>query len=407
MTKNNQLKNNLIKYYYINKNESLKSIAKRFSTRTTSISSTLREMGVDVVRDIHLKCRLQLGFHLHHRVCIPFIQSAKLANVSINALRDFFDSKSVRMRPSSYEKLSTERQELFRLKWKGSFVYKPKKMFKIPQEYSNTISQKMGDDILEYYRGGYTVKEMHSKNLVPISRKTISNFLKYNNVSVKQGSEYTKRYTVNETFFDSVDTEERAYWLGFIMGDGCISGDDGRENWTLSIGLQASDKDQLLRFKESIGATNPISEYLVAEKYPTCSIHICSTPLVQGLKKHGITSNKSLTACFPQNLQKQLIPHFVRGLFDADGSIPYSNGKPMGVSLCGTPELISEIMEKLSINSKYLYVRDDLNNFGELRCHKRREAIRILDYIYKDATIYMNRKYTRYKNLKKHQLAKV
>ena len=41
-------------------------------------------------------------------------------------------------------------------------------------------------------------------------------------IFIRQG-EILRKYNVNHDFFESINTEERAYWLGFISADGCIS----------------------------------------------------------------------------------------------------------------------------------------------------------------------------------------
>ena len=54
------------------------------------------------------------------------------------------------------------------------------------------------------------------------SDRPIARILKENNIKIKKNDFYQKK-NCNENFFDIIDTEEKAYWLGFIYADGCIS----------------------------------------------------------------------------------------------------------------------------------------------------------------------------------------
>lgn len=400
---NQKLQYNLIKYYYIEKQYTIKQISSVIGLNKSKVSGILKELNIEVVPDVTLKSRLELGFHLHHRALLSFMMSAKIAKVNTASLRKYFNKKKVLIRPSLYERLTHTQQNRFLQMWRDDRIYQQKHNFIIPDKYKQSICNRIGDSIIMHYEQGVSIQEMTSKGLIPLGRKTVTEFMKTNGIRIKQGEEYARLYTVNENYFKKIDTEGKAYWLGFIMGDGCIFGDDDRSNWGLRIGLQMKDRSQLVNFMKSINATNPIYSYLVDGKYPTCAISIQNTALAKSLEALGITRNKSLTAQLPSDIPPHLMNHFIRGLFDADGSIPKTKGVVMGVSICGTPELMSQVMNIMHISTKYLYIRKDLKNFGELRCHKVDEAIRILKYIYSDATIYMDRKYKRYKELCKRK----
>ena len=74
-----------------------------------------------------------------------------------------------------------------------------------------------------------------------IHRTTLGIHLKKNNVS----EDRRRKYFFNEDYFKNVDSEEKAYWLGFIAADGCIL-----ENGTLKIGLAEKDSLHLEKFNE-------------------------------------------------------------------------------------------------------------------------------------------------------------
>ena len=65
-------------------------------------------------------------------------------------------------------------------------------------------------------------------------------------------------YQVNENYFESIDSDEKAYWLGFLSADGYIH--EGRN--TITLALQESDKVHIEKFKKAISATYPIKEII-------------------------------------------------------------------------------------------------------------------------------------------------
>lgn len=51
---------------------------------------------------------------------------------------------------------------------------------------------------------------------------------------------------IDNTVFDVIDTEEKAYWLGFLYADGNI----GSTECKLEVNLQASDWEHMKKFQE-------------------------------------------------------------------------------------------------------------------------------------------------------------
>lgn len=77
--------------------------------------------------------------------------------------------------------------------------------------------------------------------------------------TMRQGS---KKHDYDESVFDVIDTEEKAYWAGFIMGDGQIEEfkrprADGSTylNYRLNINLKYSDIDHLQKFLDFLKCT--------------------------------------------------------------------------------------------------------------------------------------------------------
>ena len=78
-----------------------------------------------------------------------------------------------------------------------------------------------------------------------INRKTIIKYLKERNIEITNTHNKTP---FNENFFDIIDTEEKAYWLGFLYADGFITSKDNKIGLSLSI----KDIDHLAKYNKSL-----------------------------------------------------------------------------------------------------------------------------------------------------------
>ena len=88
----------------------------------------------------------------------------------------------------------------------------------------------------------------HLKNLSKLGEKfglktlrAVSKILKDAGVEIYNTSHHT---SINEHIFDTIDTEEKAYWLGFMYADGCIYSKENR----IELSLQDLDVNHLYKF---------------------------------------------------------------------------------------------------------------------------------------------------------------
>lgn len=258
------------------------------------------------------------------------------------------------------------------------------------------LENKIIDEYIQEHLSIYKIGKIH--NLHP---STIWNALKRNSIKLRSNSE-NSALPVNHTYFDNIDTEEKAYWLGFLFADGYITND--------YVGLALSDKDKnhLVKFKESTNSSHKISTHKgnhFGEGKLYCRIIFKSSIMTKSLKSYGVVENKSLILKFPNCIRKDLLRHFIRGYFDGDGSITVSK-KDYNFKICGTMEFLKEVIKSLNnnVDAKFkdvLYKRrdDDTNNYY-ISFGGRIKTLKFLDWIYKDSSIYLDRKYQKYLLLK-------
>ena len=127
-----------------------------------------------------------------------------------------------------------------------------------------------------------------------------------------------RKYDVNDSYFDQIDTEEKAYFLGLLYADGC----NRKTKWkakTISISLIDSDKEIIQKLKEAIQYTGPLYNNKTGSKSKTnsCTLKVNSVYMSRALTNAGCMMNKTFNLKFPteEQIPSCLIHHFVRRIF--------------------------------------------------------------------------------------------
>lgn len=209
-----------------------------------------------------------------------------------------------------------------------------------------------------------------------------------------------RKYNVNDFYFNKIDTEEKAYWLGFLMADGCIHERAGQDR--LSLVLNIKDKNHLEKFKKSLSFEGPINDYTKKSGLFIGLVHsfvrITSQLLVDDLAKVGCIPRKTLTLEFPL-IDDSLIHHFIRGYFDGDGSVFISNERHwrnnnifpvIHFRFIGTKAFLSELDKKINLSGRIIQTKG--SRVYELSYKRNKKAKLFYEYLYKDATIFLERK---------------
>lgn len=220
---------------------------------------------------------------------------------------------------------------------------------------------------------------------------------------VKRTAAKNRRYKINENYFDIIDTQNKAYILGFLYADGC----NYPKKSTVSMSLEERDKDILERINDEIGNEHPLEFIDYSNKHDFGYTYknqyrmlIFSSHICQSLDLYGMSPRKSLTLSFP-DIREDLLPHFIRGYFDGDGSIAQGT-KITNFILTITStntfcNKLKDIIEKnVGINC-HIYDASNHNGITKVFTTTGRQQVKaLLDWLYKDADMYLERKYNRY-----------
>lgn len=227
-----------------------------------------------------------------------------------------------------------------------------------------------------------------------------------------------RMYGVNDNIFDNIDNQDKAYVLGLLYADGC----NYYEKGCVKIDLIEDDLELLEKLKKFFEYEGEIKhhkqgikmiggkEYLCRD---SCRLLFTSRQISNKLSEYGCIANKTYTLTFPNKeiIGEDLLRHFVRGYMDGDGGISYwidnlnTGHKKFQINFCGTTDIIINISNILSKKFNCYpsncdrYKERDNNNLQTSVCGNLVVA-RILDWLYEDANIYMQRKYEKYLELK-------
>lgn len=246
------------------------------------------------------------------------------------------------------------------------------------------------NEVISLYSKGQSIKEIKDK--LNIASKKITYIILSKNIMRKR----TPKFMKQENFFESIDTEEKAYWLGFIYADGYV----GETNCNLELTLK--DYNHVEKFKNTICPTTKIYKKVVRLNNKECiayRVNISSKKIIQDLIYQGCTQAKSLTLEWPKYVPSNLIHHFIRGYFDGDGSVGIYQCKNGNVSysinFVGTEKFLNSLSETLykELGFKKTKLYKKINN--QAFCYEKGGRLNLVlfkEFIYKNATVFLERK---------------
>jgi hypothetical protein len=119
--------------------------------------------------------------------------------------------------------------------------------------------------------------------------------------------------TFDTRFFHTLDTEVKAYTLGFIAADGGLD-----RKWGVKISLHPRDAEILRQMAKAMSCSwKPVP----VENGSRIKLALYDIDMVADLSKYGIVARKTYTLPFAQNVPDAMLRHYVRGVFDGDGSV--------------------------------------------------------------------------------------
>lgn len=213
-----------------------------------------------------------------------------------------------------------------------------------------------------------------------------------------------KRKTYNENFFEIINDEDKAYFLGLIYSDGSIINNEKIKRYQLVIKLHIKDQHILNDFIKCINGEMELWKHGQRE---IVEVKLSGKKLINDLKNYGLHPNKTFTLEYP-NIDEKLERHFLRGYFDGDGCIRLSKDKRDGSErgdlriVGGSINMLDTINKKMNIlfgtNLNKLYGPKD-KNFKYIGWASMDDIEKIYKGFYDDSNFYLSRKKTIFDNV--------
>lgn len=254
-------------------------------------------------------------------------------------------------------------------------------------------------DICDLYKSGKS--SVYIAKRYGVNNHLIGRILEEHNIKrVRNG---IRKYQLNEHYFDEIDTPEKAYILGFFYADGS----NVKSKSTINMSLMEEDKYILEAIRKEIGSERPLEfidnskkndgGYKYKDQYRLLlfSAHMC-----KALESHGMVPNKSLVLTFPERLKPSLLSHFIRGYFDGDGCVHFAKNGNCIITITSTESFCKSLKQHLeALLDVHCCITDSACHNGitkVLSISGKYQVETFLDFIYTDATLFLQRKYSRY-----------
>lgn len=228
--------------------------------------------------------------------------------------------------------------------------------------------------------------------------EAIKNVLIKYNIPIKRKG-LSKNRLLKEDYFENIDTEEKAYFLGLLFTDGSVVPDpSGKRSPSITISLKVSDIDILEKLRNEINMHSKIS-YDKRKNKECAVIKFRSKKMANDLAKYGIIPQKTYkTKHLPNNIPSNFIIPFMRGLLDGDGSIFQMKSGNYTIDFCSYHKSICEDFRNLCNQFLDEPVTTKIENYGtayHFRINKKRLIKQLATVLYKDSSISLARKYAR------------
>ncbi len=275
-----------------------------------------------------------------------------------------------------------------------------KKGVNLKRLYSNEELKIIKEGLLKEYAECKSISILAEK--YKFCASTISKMFKLEGIEIIN---YQNLLRIRKDLFKSIDSEEDAYWLGFIYADGYIS-----DGGVFELSLSYRDLEHLRKFSKYIDFSGNIIEkskiLLNSKIFYRCRLEFATQEYFDNFLSVGIVPNKTFKLTFPTFLKESLVRHFIRGIFDGDGTIGlYTNtkGKYPITSLIGYGKFMEELLQYIPKECRgNLYKDKRITKDIKIFTTANRKTEKFINYLYKGSNIYLDRKYKKYLEICTH-----
>ena len=348
-------------------NISIQKIAAVLDIQQLEVYETLEELRIPRINDKNIE--------RDHKICNMYENNIKITNIA--------------------KKLHINRHTVTNILQKYGKYNESRNL-----SYNDPIKIERNNNIVKTYLSGLSISQTAQK--LKLGKSLVSKVLYRLNIPTRPqhmkghslGTTRNRKYHFDLNFFEKIDTEEKAYWFGFLCADGYVA-----RRGVVQIELKESDKIHLEKFRDTLGDKNIAIKYNVKTK--SYGISLCSVKMADDLTKLGCIQKKSLKLTFPTEdmVPSNLIHHFMRGYFDGDGCIYISKTQKSNMfSVLGTKDFLNGFEQHLLAGigrdkpNKRIHRKEWAEDTEMISYGGNNQLKRIYNFLYKNSTIYLERK---------------
>jgi DNA-binding transcriptional regulator WhiA len=261
------------------------------------------------------------------------------------------------------------------------------------------IPKEILSEMSKDYNNGLSVEKLVSKYENKYTEWQIRRRLVENGTPMRHRAALSRKYDLDQPFFNVIDTEEKAYWLGMMFADGSIY--SSKKGKMFHLTLQGRDLHHVKKFKKALKAVAPVHHQKKKNHY---GLFIWSGLLYDSLERAGCIRQKGAYIRLPKEdiLPKSLVRHFVRGYFDGNGCFSWSRSNfRVAIRIVSNTDFVADLKEIFTseVGVKHYYHKEPVEYqdypgryYTNLDFGTYEGALGLYHYMYDNATVFLERK---------------
>ena len=249
----------------------------------------------------------------------------------------------------------------------------------------------------QLYAAGMAVRTIGSR--LGFGSTTVHRRLKRDGMVCRRAGYISRKYHCNDFAFDVIDTEAKAYWLGFLAADGSF----GQKGRLVELSLARKDRSQIEAFIKFLDSNYRIHDgfnVVGQKKFPRSQVDIFSMHMVETLKGYGLSSGRVAWMPWPELIGRGLTRHYLRGYFDGDGCFwkdKRRTAKSVKFGLLGNETFLRScanfIQKKCGVAPKNPRKAGKSLKVKSLEYDAMSDVAKIAHLMYDGATVFLQRKF--------------
>lgn len=257
------------------------------------------------------------------------------------------------------------------------------------------LNQEQISEAITLYQGGMPFEAVGEK--FGVSGNAIRGLLFRRGIKARTLSQAKRRVPCNHNYFDEPLDEERSYWIGFILADGSISEKKYGRTAGLTVRIAEVDRGHLCKLAKALGSKHKITHVVEGAGHASVQFRVSSSEIAESLIRYNVLPRKSADHAFSELIPPHLLKHYFRGYFDGNGGISRHKRSLWTINCCSSHRFLTRFVqwigEQIGGHDAPVYMGDGIHRVNWSGTHRCRE---ILDLMYKDATVYLDRKMEMY-----------